>query len=273
MTTSVAPPGQRDLVVARGADDLREIVALSAVHVDRDRAGDAERHRRRVRTAERLHDEVVERRLAAGDTGLRTEAGGHRHPSGLAKPTLSGPSVPLAITVSAVLSPVPSKALRSASTVFRSVPARSSTVSVSAPPKVRTMARSIPAKSIEIAATSRVRRTREPFGGQLDPLADVGAVEGKQITASLALDNVAAVTGIPLNVSSPAPNCTTISADVPISEVIALPTNQRVRAARADQRVVAGSAVEGDRLVRGTGLRSGRCGAGRRRRRRRRLPP
>ena len=53
---------------------LRGVGAVAAVDVERDRAGDADGHRDRVGAAERRDDEVVERRLAAGDARLRAEA-------------------------------------------------------------------------------------------------------------------------------------------------------------------------------------------------------
>ena len=50
------------------------VVAVAAVDVELDRAGDADGHRGDVGAAERGGDEVVQRRLAAGDAGLGAEA-------------------------------------------------------------------------------------------------------------------------------------------------------------------------------------------------------
>ena len=142
---------------------------------------------------------VVVRRLDA--LRPRTCAAGRRRSgSRPAKQTLtrSAPSVPRTITVSGWPSPPPPTAARSASTVLASVPVRSLTAIVSAPPRART-ADALDVVEVhddvgDVAGEAHARAV----GGDLDVLADVAAVEVEQVVAALALDGVVAVAGVPL---------------------------------------------------------------------------
>ena len=156
----------------------RGVGALAAVDGDGSAAGEVDAGGRRVVAAERGGGDVVERRLAAGHAHLRRLARRRRRcaPSELTS-TSSAPSVPLAMTVSAEASPVPSNASRSTSTLSRSVPVRSLTVTVSAPPSVA---------DVERLDAVEVHRDRGDVAGEpharavgrdVDVLADVGAVE------------------------------------------------------------------------------------------------
>ena len=58
-------------------------------------------------------------------------------------------------------------------------------------------------------ATSRENRDAAAVGRDVDVLGDVGAVEQQRVVAGLALDRVAAVAGIPLKMSLPAPSSAT----------------------------------------------------------------
>jgi hypothetical protein len=84
--------------------------------------------------------------------------------------------------------------------------------------------------SVEIHVDRRdVARHPQPaaLGGQLEVLADVGAVEDQQVLAGVALDDVALVPGFQAMVSSPSPMKTTVGATA------------------GGDHVVAGAAVEG----------------------------
>ena len=99
-------------------------------------------------------------------------------------------------------------------------------------------------KSIAMAATLRVRRTREPlaetsmFSPMLEPL------KLRAFAAALAFDGVAAVARIPLEaVVAGAEQCG-VRTDVAVDEVVAAAAEQQIGAVAAAQRVVAGAAVE-----------------------------
>ena len=84
-------------------------------------------------------------------------------PASPAGPNVSAPCVPLTVTVSAEPSPLPPAPARSASIAVRSVPDRSPTTTLSAPPRARNATASTSSRSIVTLATSRKRRTRPPL--------------------------------------------------------------------------------------------------------------
>ena len=86
-------------------------------------------------------------------------------------------------------------------------------------------------------------------GGDVDLLADVGAVEVERVGAARAVDGVAAVARIPLEAVVAAAAVDRVGADVAVDVVVAGAAEQRLGAGRAAERVVAGAAVDGDRLV------------------------
>ena len=94
-------------------------------------------------------------------------------------------------------------------------------------------------------------------GGDVDVLADVGAVEVQRVAAALAFDGVAAVARIPLEVVVAGAQQRGVGADVAVDEVVAGAAEQQVGAVAAAQRVVAAAAVE--RQVRS----ASRCRSGR----------
>ena len=119
---------------------------------------------------------------------------------------MSLPLVPLTITVSAAPSPPPPVVpARSTLTCVTSVPVRSLTVMVSAPPSALTSMRSTSLRSMVMLPTSRVNRTRPPlaemsnFSSMLAPLNSSVSVPSWPSTVSLPSP------GSHWNVSSPAP--------------------------------------------------------------------
>ena len=130
------------------------------------------------------------------------------------------------------------------------MPARSLTVVVSLPPSERRSTRSIPSRSIVIAATLRVSRTRPALAENAICSRYVGAVEVELVATALAVDGVAAVARVPLEaVGARAQRCL-VRADVAVGEVVAGAADEGLGAGAADQRVVAGAAVHGHVLVR-----------------------
>ena len=83
-------------------------------------------------------------------------------------------------------------------------------------------------------AMLRVRRTRAAVGGHVDDLADVGAVEVERVGAALALDDVVAVAGIPLEVVVAAAEEGRVGAAVAVDEVVAVTAEQLVGAVAAE---------------------------------------
>ena len=78
-----------------------------------------------------------------------------------------------------------------------SVPVRSLTVMVSAPPRALKSIVSTSLRSIVMLPTSREQPRVRAVGRDVDLLGDVGAVEQQRVVAGLALDGVAAVAGVP----------------------------------------------------------------------------
>ncbi len=119
---------------------------------------------------------------------------------------------------------------------MRSVPVRSLTVMVSAPPRALKSIPSTPLRSIVMLPTSRVNRTPAAVGRDVDLLGDVGAVEEHRVVAGLALDGVAAVAGVPDE---------GVVAGAHQGHVVAAAADDEVVALAADEDVVAVAAVEG----------------------------
>ena len=88
-------------------------------------------------------------------------------------------------------------------------------------------------------------------GRDVDVLADVGAVEGHGVAVGPALDGVVAVAGIPLERVGAAAQQGDVLAAVAVDEVVAGAADELLGRVAADQRVVAGPAVDGDGLVDG----------------------
>ena len=120
-------------------------------------------------------------------------------------------------------------------------------MTVSAPPRARTFAASMPPRSITTAATSRVTRTREPFAPipmrspMFEPLKSRVSLPASPSTVSLPSP------GSHWKWSSPVPRRRGVGADVAVDEVVAGAADQHLGAVVAEQRVVAGAAVHGER--------------------------
>ena len=119
---------------------------------------------------------------------------------------------------------------------MRSVPVRSLTVMVSAPPRALKSIPSTSLRSIVTLATSRVNRTRSPLAEMSIFSFDVGAVEEHRVEAVLALDGVAAVARVPDEGVVAGAHQRHVVAAAAVDEVVPL---------AADEDVVAGAAVEG----------------------------
>ena len=83
-------------------------------------------------------------------------------------------------------------------------------------------------------------------GGDVHALVDVAAVERHRVGAVLALDDVAAVAGIPLERVVAGSEQRDVVALVAVDEVVAVAAEQDVGAVAAEERVVARAAVDGD---------------------------
>ena len=110
---------------------------------------------------------------------------------------------------------------------------------------------------LDVVEVHRDRRdvAREPYAaavrGRLQPLADVAAVERHLVDAVLALDDVVAVTGIPLERVVAGAQQAGVVALLAVDEVVAVAAEQEVDAVAAEQVVVAGAPVDGDADQRG----------------------
>ena len=111
-------------------------------------------------------------------------------------------------------------------------------------------------------ATSRVNRTRPAVGRDVDLLVDVGAIEQQRIGAGLALDDVAAVAGVPDEGVVAGAEERRVVATAAVDEIVALAADDDVIAVAAVEReldlagdrrgvdgVVAGEAVDYDLVV------------------------
>ena len=97
----------------------------------------------------------------------------------------------------------------------------------------------------------RMNRTRPPLADDVEDLGAVAAVEQHRVGAVLALDDVAAVAGIPLERVVAGAEERDVVALLAVDEVVAVAAEQHVDAVAAEQGVVAGAAVDGDRDERG----------------------
>ena len=146
-------------------------------------------------------------------------------------------------------------AARSRLTWVTSVPVRSLTVTVSAPPRASKLICSTPLRSMVMLPTSRVNRTRLPlaersmFSAMLAPLNSSVSVPSWPSTMSLPSP------GFQTKVSLPAPRKRDVVAAAADDEVVAVAAEQHVGAVAAGDGVVAGAAVD----------RSGSIDAGRQR--------
>ena len=117
-------------------------------------------------------------------------------------------------------------------------------MTVSALPSVRTLRRldagEVHGDGGDVASEAHARAV----GGHVDLLGGVGAVEVHDVLAALALDGVAAVARIPLEVVRAGPEQGDVVAAVAVDEVVAGAADQRVVAVAAAHGVVAGPAVD-----------------------------
>ena len=81
-------------------------------------------------------------------------------------------------------------------------------------------------------------------GRDVEGLGDVGAVEQQGVGTVPALDDIAAVSGVPLEYVVPGAERGSIVALVPVDEIVAIAADQRVSAVAAENSVVAGAAVD-----------------------------
>src|SRR5205823_3449207 len=122
---------------------------------------------------------------------------------------------------------------RSVLTFLTSVPVRSLTVTVSAPPSAR---KSTGLDAVRIHRdVGHVAEEPQPIAvrGQVDLLVDVRAVEQHRVAAVLALDHVAAVAGIPLERVVAGAQKRDVVAAIPVDEVVAVAAEQHVSAVAA----------------------------------------
>ena len=211
-----------------------------------------------VVTSERVEDERVVSEPSVPLTATRAGRPATTKPDPAPMTlTESSPLVPLTMTVSAWPSPVPEPATpaRSRLSWVRSVPVRSLTVMVSAPPRALRSIPSTPLRSMVTLPTSRKSRTRLPLAETSIFSDGVGAVEEHRVGAGLALDGVAAVAGVPDEGVVAGAHQGHVVAPAAVDDVVAVAADQHVVAVAADQRVVPRAAVHGDR---GSGRR-GRC--------------
>ena len=135
---------------------------------------------------------------------------------------------------------------RSILTCVTSVPLRSPTTMLSAPPSAWKSMRSTSLRSIVTLATSRVNRACAAVGENVDVLGDVRAVEQHRVDAVPAIDRVVAVARVPLEQVVAGAHQRNVVALVAVDEVVAVAADQRVGAVAAEDGVVAGAAVDGE---------------------------
>ena len=159
---------------------------------------------------------------------------------------MSSPLVPLTITVSAAASPAvpPIVPARLTLTSVTSVPVRSLTVIVSAPPSALRLIVSTSFRSMTMLPMLRVKRTRPPLAETSKFSAMCAAVEQHRVGAVLALDRVAAVARIPLERVVAGAEEGGVVALLAVDEVVAVAAEQGVVAVAAEDGVVAGAAVD-----------------------------
>ena len=134
---------------------------------------------------------------------------------------------------------------------MRSVPVRSLTVMVSAPPRALTSIRSTSLRSMVMLPTSRVNRTRWPlaemsiFSLTSAPLKSIVSLPSWPSTVSLPSP------GFQTKVSSPAPMSATSLPRLPSMKSLPSPPSSRSLPSPPVMRVVAGAAVHGELDQRG----------------------
>ena len=143
-------------------------------------------------------------------------------PASPAAPNASAPWVPFTVTLSAAPSPPPLGPRRSWSIVVTSVPLRSPTTMLSAPPRARKSMPSTSSRSIVTLAMLRTNRTRPPFATMsmfslmFAPKNSISSVPSWPSSVSLPSP------GFHWNVSAPAPMKATSS---PLSPKMASPSS------------------------------------------------
>ena len=181
---------------------------------------------------------------------------------------VSSPAVPLTVTVSATPSPwpLPGIADRSMATCLTAVPVRSLTLMLSTPPSVASWIFSTPSMSMTILPTLRNSRARWPLAEMSMTLVDIGAIEDQRIGAGLALNDIAAVAGIPDERVVTVTELRHVVAATAVDDVVAVAADQRVVALATGDAVGAGTAIDGqahdvgrqgcgtDRVVAGTSV-------------------
>ena len=136
-----------------------------------------------------------------------------------------------------------------------SVPVRSLTVTLSAPPSALKVTNSTPPVSIVMFAGLRKNRSRFPFADR-STVSEAAA----PLNTMVSLPSSPSIVSLPspgsqTNVSSPAPRAALVVAAVAVDRVVAVAAEERLRARAAGDRVVAVPAVEelGDRAGRKSG--------------------
>ena len=200
-----------------------------------------------VVAAEPVEDQPVVGRFGEEDVhrGLQAEHGDACQRR-RATPNTSSPLVALTVTVSAcAVAAAVRAAARSRSICVTSVPLRSPTTMLSAPPSARKSMR-LDVVEVHRDVGDVADEQHAPAVGQdVDVLADVRAEEQHRVGAVLAFDRVVAVARIPLEHVVAGAQQRHVVAVVAEHEVVAVAAEQRVRALAAEDRVVAGAAVDG----------------------------
>ena len=132
------------------------------------------------------------------------------------------------------------------STVLTSVPVRSFTVIVSAPPSAARSMVSTSSRSIVTLATFAERTARPPFAEISKFSVTFAPLNSERVGAGLALDGVAAVARIPVEGVVARAEEGDVVALVAVDEVVAVAAEEQVGAVAAEDRIVAGAAVDGE---------------------------
>ena len=196
---------------------------------------------------------IVSRSLPCSARWMRTSAA---RPSTAIAPDhaltwiMSAPAVPLAVMVSGCPSPAPPPRTpsRSMFASVTSVPVRSLTTALSAPPSASRSTRSTSLVSMVMLPRLRKKRRRLPLAEKSKISAPAGAVEQEPVGAALPLDDVAAVARIPDERVMAGAEEADVGAAVAVDAVVLRPAEERLGACAAEQRVVAVLAVHRGRL-------------------------
>ena len=146
----------------------------------------------------------------------------------------------------AVAGPLPASRQVERRPASTSVPVRSLTVIVSAPPRALKLD---PLDVVEVHGdVADVAGEAHPpaVGRDVDVLVDVGAVEQQRVGAVLAFDDVAAVARVPDEGVVAGAEQRRVVAAAAVDEVVAVAAEQHVVAVAAGDGVVAGAAVDGE---------------------------